>query len=704
MNNSKKLRATLVQDNYITTAKITKICEQRFIKSINSKNYDDFVDLIGFLTNGTNQCKTDKAFCPFCENTGNHLSHDLSMLAIDIFLSLIDKKHDSKTIEKVAAIIRINFEKISKLVCSYCPAVQHEAVTKFKSLMKSSDTKEGADLMVPILRSVLKRCHRIKLENVTHFNEIVILNYLFTALNITEKWEEMIEIGYLQLAFISVAESMPSFDHIAWTLVKKQKELSGSLAVKTPYDHFNQIKPESLYGVTLPADFNLTKLSLEYLRVGMKYNVMSTELSRKMVHQLLMSASSKDPSPLRFVLSIQSMNFDKITDERVEALTKSLRAKSKDDCSIGLQLAAIKYYKFNYETTELSEKYKELSISNALSEEQLRSNSSVFKEITFDLEKTQIDRLRYVKTLFISFAEFYISKTDEERKPFEEERDLLLRDLKMVANQFIVRGYIDDGLDLYMVLHRLSSLLNDDFGIIDSCSFFAEYCSEFKRKFPNETLDLIIKKCFACVVSKLKELKSLSTRKQNQVCFCMLNLVLFYYEDDGDHKKEIHTILSYIFKTIRGIGDENMGKCMNAAVGFHVASDKKDAPQIQSEAVRIKFYSILFTIVTKYNAPSTFNPAIFAHFVLEHVKKYINVYYDSSAAVPILLYNMVPQMTIWLHSIYEMHVNHRSLLLTLLKLSVRSGYALRSTSLMVTMLHVDLMVEDLKSANVSYAI
>lgn len=700
MLKSKQLRATLVQDNFITIAKIVKTCEQRFIQIIDSNNCEDFLDFIAFLTNGANQSKTEKLFCSKCENIGNHLSHDLTMLAIDIYSRLVNKNLDNKTAEKLAVIIRTDFEVLSKLDCPRALFIQTEAVKKFRLLLKNCESKETADLMIPILKGILKRSHRFKLED-AKLDAILLLNSLCTAFNTLEKHEEMIETGYLALAFASVVESTSNFDHIAWTLAKKQKEMSGNVAQKTPFEYFHQIKTESLYGVTLPETFSLTKLSLAYLRVGMKYAVMSSELSHKIVHQLLMSVSSKDHSPLKFVLYIASMNFDKITNDRVEKLTKSLKTQAKEDSSLGLQLAAIKYHKLNYEATQLSEKYKDLSINQALTEEQLASHANIFKEISLKREKPQIETLRSIKKQFIRFAEFYQSKSENERKQFDDEKDLLLQKLKMVANQFIVRGYIDDSMSLYMTLYRLATLVDDEWGVIDSCSFFAEYCTEFKQQYPDENLKSIIEKCFNCVIKTIKQLNNLSIRKQNQVCFCMLNLVLFYHEDDGDHKTEIHIILSFVFKTIGGVGDQNISNCMKAVVGFCVSADIKDAPKIQSEAVRIKFHSVLFTMVTKYSAPCTFDPAIFIHFVMEHLKKYIGLYYDSTAAVPILLYNMVPQMIIWLHSIYEMHRDHQGLILSLLKLTLRSGYALRAANLMVTLLQMNLLSEDLNSAKVT---
>lgn len=695
---SNNLRATLVQDSFITIIKLSKICEQRFIESINTKNCGHFFDFIGYINRCT-AIQTNKQLCSYCKSTTIHLSHEITMTVMDMVERIINEDLDDKATEQIATIIRKNFEAISQLDCRRAQFIHESAVIRLVNLFRMSENKEKAKNMIPTLKTLLKHFDQFKLlEGTKYFNETALLNNLFLALKQSKQWEEMIDTGYLLMAFIRASETMTNFENIAFAVAKTQKDMNTS--VKSPYDFFNQIKKELPYTITLPQNHDVLKLSMAFLKAATKYAVISKELNNKIVHQMLMTASSNDPSSLRFVLIISSLNFDKLTNERANAITKALQSISKNDHSVNLLLAAMKYYKFNYDATELSEKHKELSITQALAEDQLASSSSIFNEITFDREKGQINTLRGIKKAFIEFTNFYIGKTDADRKVYEEERDFLLRDVKMLANQFVVRGYFDDGFELYMTLYRLSNAVNDEFGVIDSCSFFAEYSADFKQKFPSENINTIIEKCFSAVVKKLKELKTLSTRKQNQVCFCMLNLVLFYYEDGGDKKKEIHMILSYIFKTVGGIGDKGMHDCLNAAVGINVASDKKDDPKIHSEAVRIKFFSVLFTIVTRYNAPCTFSPDVFVYFVLAHVRKCVGIYFDSTAAVPILLFSMIPQMAFCLHSMYEAYQNHQSLMLTLLKLAIRSGYALRAANMMLTSLHTNLLCEDLNASKV----
>lgn len=217
-----------------------------------------------------------------------------------------------------------------------------------------------------------------------------------------------------------------NFDSIAWAVAKKQKDNKAS---KTPFDHFDKPSKESLYGVKLPKNIDLNKLALEFLKIGYKYNVMGSELSNKIVHQMLMLATKKDLNSLRFVLCVQSMTFDTMTSERVGKIIHSLQAKSKDDPSIAIQLAAMKYLRFNYENTQLCEKHNGLSITESLSDTALASKTNIFREINLDYEKDQIETLRYVKKGFIKFTKFYLSKTTDERRPFEEEKELFTKEL-----------------------------------------------------------------------------------------------------------------------------------------------------------------------------------------------------------------------------------------------------------------------------------
>lgn len=698
------MRRTLVRDTYIVLARATKICEQRFIELFNVKTCALLLDFIGDIGKGAIQYKTEKRYICSCEATHIHLSHEITLLAVNQFVRIVGNCPESLAALQLGKILNRNFKAVSELTCSKAQNVQHFATNALRGIMKACDNKETAQLAIEVLKPILKHYKEVKLmEGVPYFDEIYVISYLFKANNCAENWNAAVDVGYLLMALMSVPEPMPNFENTAWTVAKIQRDQK---YLKSPYDHFHQINSGKLYDFDKPTDFNLTKFSLAYLRVGIKYGVMPTELSNKIVHQLLMVESRDGSNPLRLVLIVNSMTFDRFTTERVEILIKAWQAKGDKDRSIGLQLAAFEYYKFNHDVSEWTEKHKNMHISQALSEEAQTSNTNIFKEITFDIETRQINTLRYIKQKFIDFTEYYINKSDVDRMPFEVEKDYLLRELKMVANQFIVRGYIDDGLDLYMALHRFSTVVNDEFGMIDACSFFAECSVEFERKFPLENLNEIVKGCFDNMIKKLKVLADLPTRKQNQVGFCLLNLVLYYHENGGKeiYSKQIHTILLFIFTSIGGIRDKNMGDSLKATTGFSIptSNNATKVPKIDSEAVRIKFYSVLFTIVTKYNAPSSFCPSRFLCFMMQHIKKYINVYHDITAAVPILLYNIIPQMITWLNSIYEINANSQSVVLTLLKLAVRSGYALRTAGLIMTTMQISLLTEDLKYCKVHF--
>lgn len=129
---------------------------------------------------------------------------------------------------------------------------------------------------------------------------------------------------------------------------------------------------------------------------------MGSELSNKIVHQWLMLTTKKDLISLRFVLCVQSMTFDTMTSERVDEIIHSLQAKSKDDPSIAIQLAAMKYLRFNYEKTQLCEKHNGLSISESLSDTALASITNIFCEILiWNYEKDRIETFHYVKKGFL---------------------------------------------------------------------------------------------------------------------------------------------------------------------------------------------------------------------------------------------------------------------------------------------------------------
>lgn len=696
------LRATLIQDNYVTSAKILKAYSPRFIEIISLKNVTGCFKLIADIASTAMKVKSDKPFCMNCDNIGNHCAHEMALLAMEMYSKLIEKDVDDENIKKFACIIQYDFAAISKLKCAKTLSIQKDSVYKFRELSTKCETKEKAKFMIPVIKSYLQRYDRFKLmDEINNFDQVFILKHLFELVNAMDQFDEVVNVAYWFMAYHLSVPNHPNknFELIGWHLAKKQKDNKTTI---TPIDHFKgNNNKESLYGLKLPDSFDIDKLSLEFLKIGFKYSIMAIELSNKIVHQLIMNASPGDSNALQFVLSVQSMSFDKTTSERVKKLVNSLHTKSKNDLSIALQIAVIEYLRFNFECSQLQEKYISLSISDALTEEKLKIDDSIFRKITLDYEKEHIITLRYIKNKFIDFTEFYLSKTDEEQKQFEVEKQLLLREFKVVANQFVVRGFTEDGLELYMSLFKLARITKDEFGLIDACSYFAENCVDFKQKYINKDLKAIIDECSAASIAKLKEFNNLTPRKQIQVCFCILNLTIYYYEDGGDHKNEINVILSFVFKLIGGTDDKEMKSTMDALIGPMEFNGKStNETKKLSEAIRIKFYSVLFTIITKYGGPSAFHPTKFIQFIMNHIKTYLSVYYDSSATVPILLYNLIPQMVLWLEGNYSTNVESPALMITMLKFSLKSAYAQRTVNLLLVLMQMDLMGEKLTSCKV----
>lgn len=699
---SNELRATLLQDNMLTMAKILKACETHFIKAIDSKAAIELFALIKYIMVVLRKVKSEKSFCEKCDAVANHCSHDLAMLSMDLYSKLMEGDVDNTIIQNFEFIIQFDYEAISKLKCTQALPTQNESVNKFKIMMKHCETTLKVDYIKPVAKIVLKCSQAFKLlDEVTKFDVVYIFNSLYNVLNAANDWLELINVGYLMMAFHSTIPHHPiNCESIAWTIAKKQRDNKTTI---TPYDHFNSpdSKSKSMYGIQLPKEFDVNKMSLALLKVGFKFSVMAPELSNRIVHQWLMSMPVDDPNALRFVLSVQSMKFDKLTNERVEKIVKAMHGRSKNDPSIGLQLAAIKNLQFHYDMLQTAEKYANCHISESLTEVNLASDDNIFREITLDYEKEQMKTLHYIKKTFIDFADYYLKVEGNEYMKYEDEKDLLLRELKIIANQFVIRGYIEDGLELFVCLLYLSRATDDDFGQIDACSFFAEHSSEYKRKYPHKNLKKTIEKSTVIIMPKLKEITSLSLRKQNQICFCMLNLVLFYFGECGNHKKEIKEILTFIYNAI-GSADKTMEATVDALVGS--APKTTNTIKIHSESVRIKFYSIMFTIITKFEAPSVFHPTKFIHFTMNHVKRYLKSHFDATVGIPVMLFNMLPQMICWQEQRYEQEVESKSLVMTLLKLAVKSGYALRAANLIVNLLHMDLMVEKMTMCKVTITI
>lgn len=270
--------------------------------------------------------KSENPYCGKCESLGAHGCHDMAMIAGNLYLKLIGNGITNEIVGTYANIIINQFESLSTLSCVNEVNLQKIALNMFNSIVKKCKTKEEAQFVIPVLSKILKRWRKIKLnaDCNKHFNLSSVLNNLFSAVNCTENWEELIKIGYLLMAFLlSSSETPNNFEHIAWTVAKKQKDNIGTIATKTPYDQFN--KAEDLkFGLKMPDNFDVSKLSMAFLRVGFKYAVMASEVSNKIIHQMVMNAKPDDRNSLRFALSIQSMNFDEITNKRIKSLTKAM--------------------------------------------------------------------------------------------------------------------------------------------------------------------------------------------------------------------------------------------------------------------------------------------------------------------------------------------------------------------------------------------
>lgn len=101
--------------------------------------------------------------------------------------------------------------------------------------------------------------------------------------------------------------------------------------------------------------------------------------------------------------------------------------------------------------------------------------------------------MRLIKKVFVRFVEYYVGlTTDTDRKQYEDEKEMLLNELSALGKRVIICGLIHDGFDVFMALYDLAKVETDDYGLIDSCSCFAEHGVGFMQKYPTKDLNEII--------------------------------------------------------------------------------------------------------------------------------------------------------------------------------------------------------------------
>lgn len=694
----KEVRKTLVIDIYITLARIVQICNSRYVKSMTAESADAAFELMKLIGDGLCVAETEKQFrVKACKQENVHILMDLYDIAMNISKEVIEKSINVKSTEHLAKLVRKTFISISKLECDEAVGVQTSCVYLWIVLLKSCDTRDKAEFMEPVVIDLLKTIQNIDLtKSKNGMNKMTLLESLWTLFKTSEKPDKMIEVGYLFIAFYP-SESKQSLNYIVHWTTKAIKDLNGStVSVKTPYDYFVDMRSQ-FYNLKLPSDFDLG----EFARNFFKYSILTDEdeMTQKYIQQMLMRADmnriEKDPMKcLRFIYYVSI--FHKEDSERIETILSSLMAKykKKRDIELGLLITAITYRQYLSTLQENSQKYKDIHLSEELSDQNMSLSNSVLRQFNFDYETKELYKLKFMAKAYAAFIDFYMDKTEAERERFEDEKQFISRSIKMVANQFVVRGYKEYGLKLHWHMFKFAKATNDEFGILDCGSHFAQYSADFQMQYSqSEDLNKIIEYCNDVAKRKLICFDDLSAKYQNQVLNFLLNLVLYWHEDDSDHKDDISKILLFVAYTIGGID----GKSIESVSKVNI---ERPLQKNTFNGVRMKFYAVLFTMITRYGIPNPLDPFRFMAFILRYLKENINVATESTYQSCIMILEMLSDMVMYCQYRY-LSTPYNSLLSSMLKFVLRLGFTQRTAEIIHLQLLIDLQDENMSTCKVS---
>lgn len=705
------LSATLIQDNYLTFAKIITIFQSQLLKTINGNNCALVLNMLHKICFILPQIKTDKDFCHMqCMSSNVHSLTDLAEVTNKIFQMAIENDWNNVS-EDYCSITLLNWKSITSIKCKNIKFLQYNAFQQFLQTLSvgGNPTKQKSNRLISILIKLLRKFERIQFCDEYSLNKMFLLRQLYAQSKIAEDWDRMTSAGYAVIIMDENTEKnekkrVQREQEIIYSIAKMQKDSNGKIQLKTPHEYFTDRGQFDIgeYKIELPKDFNHLDVSVVYLKYGNQYGVLDLVTNNKIVHQMLMPNKKFNPvKHLRIFYFIQTITLDKISLDRLQTYLKQLKAEysKEQDVKKKLLIAAVDYHLHQQSLYEWNKENLNLSIVKELEEERLASDSSIFRHITLEHEREIIKTLRFIRRAFIDFVEFFMAQSEDEQKNYADEKGYLLCTIGKLAGEFAVRDYQNDIMELYVSLFKLSKLTGDEFGIIDSCSYFAENSKSFKLLNQKEKFNLntIIQDCYAIVISKLNDIDSISQRRKNQIFCFLLNLVIYNLEENQWYKANM--ILLYVFKTNDCISNEAVELTLGKVNS--IGEPPKDRPIISSNVIRIKFYSVLFQLITKYEKPSVYPPLNFIRFSLLEVQKNVDMVSCPKYTVPLIIYKMIAEMVMWCQYRYETSDTMRKLLRFITKFACQNGFARRSSESLLSMLLVNLYEENIEACEVN---
>lgn len=667
----KIFRATVVQDIAVTIAEFLQISKHQFGSKLNADRMRTIFRLVILLIEILRYTKYEKTFCTLCKsNVGLHEVDAVAAVCNELYKSAIEHNVllDAQIVDAFSKIFAKNLMNLGELECDHVASLQTKALHEFRNIVTLCSTKERCNYVVPMFAHIFQNFAKIQLTKVKitngSFNELFVLRKLYELMKSVENWPELIHVGYLMLGYMIVANdaNTNALHCIMHEVGQKQFEHKDTIPFESPYDYWVAIAKggDPIYRLKFPENASSVEMLLTYVKISRLYAIAGLEeFDNKCVNQLLMLAKKHEAIRcLRFVYHINKFEWDKVY-KRIECLMMGLTAGADakgehHKRAVNLLAGAFDLATYTNRVTETTKKYIGLSLTEELN---CTSRSTVFDEQTLTFERIQAQLLLNAKQHLQSFAEFYLGLSESNRSVYDDESKYLLRAFKDIARNFMYRDYEPETMDSFLVLYRLAKVANDEFGMIFACSHFAEHSATFRVRHGNLELDSMLDQCYISLVQNIEKIANISIRKQKELFFCMLNIALYHFEDNriDDGKK--------IMQFVRIQMNER---------------------HIQCGVVEMKYYAVLLEMVTKYGQPSRFSALEFGDYIIQNIRKNIaNVPAEDSINVPLILFTIVPAIVTFCLNRYENPAVGESMLLTVLKFALRSGYVRRSLNALI---------------------
>lgn len=628
-----------------------------------------------------------------CNEDNIHSCYGLYEIAIDVAIKMTENEHEMSTPENLLKLIRSTFTLLAKSTCKRAKNMQNRLVSLLKQYISMGNTKSKAIMIIPVVIDMLRQSSATPaFAAMEQMNTFQLLRKLWILYQTSENWEKFIEIGYILIAHNKDSQmDRTLLEYVVYWTTMRIKDMTHSETVKTPNEYFSS-KGNSIYNLKMPATFDIVDIACTFFN----YSTLNEQsaFNDKYVNQLIEYAAAKDAEKrARFLHYLTYLNINKRNNKHLGLILKALETKIENP-SAGLLYSKILYLQYSCMITALTEKRKDVHLSVEFTYEALASTNSIFRQMNFDSDVSHLERLREMQRFYIKFIDFYLEKSTEAREQgqFAAEKSKLFQTGKLIANHLILRGFLDYGLQLYWKLHQFATVENDEFGMIESCSYLAEYSAELKSEMKD--LNAAVAKCNEIAKEKLQTFNSLLSRKQNLLLNYLLNLITFMYESCTPDEERVLQLLLFVIGMIGGIDN----KLVSSIYGDEV--EIKTVPNKAFDAIRFKIYATVFTMTTKYNT----NYPIEANRLMEHMLRFlkdnVSIVAEATYSTAITTLKTLSMVVLYCQYHYEF-TEYEALLLTMLKLAIRLGFVRTIAEITYMKLLLELGAENIASSKVN---